>query len=123
MTDTHNQGANPNAASSEPAFVMDGDGIIVTWSAQAEAAFGWRSEDAVGRRLSELVIPEPNRAIHEMGLKRFMASGRGKLLDRPLELEMLHRDGHQFTLEIRIGTEQTNSGTRFPTWISAAPAA
>jgi PAS domain S-box-containing protein len=123
MTDPQNQDANPNAASSEPAFVMDGDGNIVAWSAQAEAAFGWRSEDAIGRRLSELVIPERNRAVHEMGLKRFMASGRGKLLDRPLELEMLHRDGHEFTLAIRIGTELTNSGTRFPTWIGAAPAA
>jgi PAS domain S-box-containing protein len=121
MAEPQNHDANP--ADAEPAFVMDGDGIIVAWSAQAQAAFGWRSEDAVGRRLSELVIPERNRAVHDMGLKRFMASGRGKLLDRPLELAMLHRDGHEFTLAIRIGAEQTESGTRFPTWIGAARAA
>jgi two-component system cell cycle sensor histidine kinase/response regulator CckA len=123
MTDPHNQAANPNPATSAPAFVMDSDGIIVTWSAQAQAAFGWSSEDAVGRRLSELVIPERHRANHEAGLKRFMSSGRGALLGRPLELEMLHRDGHEFTLAIRIGADQTNSCTRFPTWIDEAPAA
>jgi two-component system cell cycle sensor histidine kinase/response regulator CckA len=123
MTEPQNQGANPNAATSAPAFVMDSDGNIVAWSAKAQAAFGWRSEDAVGRRLSDLVIPERHRASHETGLKRFMASGRGALLGRPLELAMLHRDGHEFTLAIRIGTEQTDSGTRFPTWIDEAPAA
>jgi PAS domain S-box-containing protein len=122
MAGPQNHDANSSPAASAPAFVMDGDGIIVAWSAQAQAAFGWRSEDAVGRRLSELVIPQRNRAVHEVGLKRFMASGQGKLLDRPLELAMLHRDGHEFTLAIRIGTEQTDAGTRFPTWIGAVPA-
>jgi PAS domain S-box-containing protein len=122
MSEPQNRTANPNTAAAEPAFVMDGDGIIVAWSAQAEAVFGWLGHDAVGRRLSELLIPERHRATHEAGLKRFMASGRGALLGRPLELDMLHRDGHEFTLAIRIGAEQTDSGTRFPTWIGAAPA-
>jgi two-component system, cell cycle sensor histidine kinase and response regulator CckA len=117
MSEPQNQAGNPGAQASAPAFVMDADGVVVEWSPQAQAAFGWRREDAVGRRVSELVIPERHRATHEAGLKRFVASGRGALLDRPLELEMLHRDGHEFTLAIRIGAERTNSGMRFPTWI------
>jgi two-component system cell cycle sensor histidine kinase/response regulator CckA len=113
MSEPQDPTGNPGAQASAPAFVMDADGVVVEWSPQAQAAFGWRSEDAVGRRVSELVIPER----HEAGLKRFVVSGRGALLDRPLELEMLHRDGHEFTLAIRIGAERTNSGMRFPTWI------
>jgi two-component system cell cycle sensor histidine kinase/response regulator CckA len=113
----------PENQAGGPAFVMDGDGIVVQWGAQAEAAFGWRREDAMGRRLSELVIPERHRATHESGLRRFMTAGGGALLDRPLELAMLHRDGHEFTLSIRIGSEETDSGMRFPTWIGNPPAA
>lgn len=120
MNDPENQSGNTASA---PAFVMDSNGAVVEWSAQAEAAFGWRREEAVGRRLSELVIPERHRATHEAGLRRFVAAGRGALLDRPLELEMLHRDGHEFTLAIRIGSERTSSGMRFPTWIGSAAVA
>lgn len=120
MNRPENQPGKP--AADPPAFVMDAEGIVVEWSAQAEAAFGWSPNDALGRRLSELVIPERHRATHEAGLRRFIAAGRGALLDRPLELEMLHRDGHEFTLAIRIGSEPTKSGMRFPTWIGAAAA-
>lgn len=122
MNDPESQSGG-TAADGAPAFVMDSDGMVVEWNAPAEAAFGWRSEDAVGRRLSELVIPERHRTSHEAGLRRFVAAGRGSLLDRPLELEMLHRDGHEFTLAIRIGSERTSSGVRFPTWIGPAAAA
>ncbi len=117
MSESDNRPARTTADSSAPAFVMDGDGNVVDWSAQAEAVFGWTRAEAVGRRLSELVIPLRHRASHEAGLKRFMAAGRGALLDRPLELDMLHRDGHEFKLSIRIGSEQTASGIRFPTYI------
>jgi PAS domain S-box-containing protein len=117
MTDPGNHSSRPPADTSTPAFVMDGNGIVVEWGAQAEATFGWSRDQAVGRRLSELVIPERHRASHEAGLKRFLTAGRGALLDRPLELAMLHRDGREFSLAIRIGSEKTPDGFRFPTYI------
>jgi PAS domain S-box-containing protein len=107
--------------SSDPILVMDGDGLIVEWTAAAERIFGWQRAEALGRRLSELIIPERNRAVHEAGLKRFVAGGRGALLDRPMEIVVLHRDGREFPVEMRISGEQTRDGWRFPTW--ARPAA
>ncbi|HVA80181.1 MAG TPA: PAS domain-containing protein [Candidatus Binataceae bacterium] len=108
---------NANAART-PAFVMDGAGIVVQWNSEAEAMFGWLRNEAVGRRLSELIIPERNRAVHEAGLKHFMsAKGRGALLNRKLDLVMLHRDGREFSLGITIGSEETADIRRFPTYI------
>jgi two-component system, cell cycle sensor histidine kinase and response regulator CckA len=117
MTDPGNQSSHSTVDARTPAFVMDGNGIVVEWGAQAEATFGWPRDQAVGRRLSELVIPERHRASHEAGLKRFLTAGQGKLLDRPLKLEMLHRDGREFSLAIRIGSEKSPDGFRFPTYI------
>jgi len=101
------------------AFVMDGDGIVVGWQAQAEQLFGWTRAEALGRRLSELIIPERHRAAHEAGLRHFMKGGSpGAFLDKPLNITMLHRDGHEFDVSIRIGSETSATGQRFPTYIT-----
>jgi len=104
--------------STVPAFVMDGAGMIVGWNEQAEQRFGWSQAEAMGRRMSELVIPERHRAAHEAGLKYFMKGGsEGAFLNRRLDITMLHRDGREFDVAIQIGSETTPSGRRFPTWL------
>jgi PAS domain S-box-containing protein len=103
----------------DPAFVMDDAGIVIRWSTQAEKVFGWTEAEATGRRLSELIIPERHRASHEAGLKRFMQGGsQGTLLNRPLDITMLHRDGHEFDLAVRIDSQATPAGRCFPTYVT-----
>jgi PAS domain S-box-containing protein len=81
---------------------MDADGIITYWNPRAEAIFGWGREEALGRRLSDLVIPERYREAHSRGLARFLATGEGPVLDRRIELEGLRRDGTEFPVELSI---------------------
>jgi PAS domain S-box-containing protein len=64
--------------------------------------FGWSAQEAISRRLSELVIPERYRADHERGLEQFARDGTGPLLGRRVEIEALHRDGHEFPIEMRV---------------------
>ena len=110
------QTAGQTDLSLEPvAFVMDADGEIVDWTSAAEALFGWTRAEALGRRLSALMIPAHQREAHEQGLKYFLSSGKGKLLGRLLKLTVLHRDGHEFAAEFHIGSEQQGSTYRFPT--------
>jgi len=96
-------------------FVMDGNGEIVEWQPAAEALFGWSRTEAVGRRLSALMIPEHQREAHEQGLRRFLSAGVAKLLNKPLRLNVMHHDGHLFEVDFQIGAEQSASGYRFPT--------
>jgi two-component system, cell cycle sensor histidine kinase and response regulator CckA len=99
--------------------VMDGAGMVTQWSTQAEKLFGWTAAEAIGRRLSELIIPERNRAAHEVGLSRFMQGGsQGTLLNRPLDITMLHRDGHEFDLSVRIDSQTTPTGRCFPAYVT-----
>ena len=103
----------------DPAFVMDGDGMVLQWSTQAEKLFGWTDAEAIGRRLSELIIPARHRAAHEAGLRRFMQGGsQGTLLNRPLDINMLHRDGHEFELPVRIDSQATPAGRCFPAYVT-----
>lgn len=96
-------------------FVMDGEGNIVEWDAAAEEIFGWKRDEALGARLSELIIPEHQRAMHEYGLIRYKATGVGKFIGKPIEIVTLHRDGSEVPIAITISMEREGAGYRFPT--------
>jgi PAS domain S-box-containing protein len=91
------------------AFVaIDTESRIVDWNAQAEATFGWPRQEALGRHLVETVIPPQYRAAHLGGIERFLRTGEGPALGRRLELTALHRDGHEFPVELTIGAVPRN---------------
>lgn len=87
------------------AFVaMDSQGVIIDWNPQAERIFGWKRSEAMGEVLADLIVPPSWRAAHVAGLQRFVETGKGKLIGRRLELSALHRDGHEFPVELTIST-------------------
>src|SRR5262249_35627569 len=85
------------------AFVaMSADGLIAEWNRQAEITFGWPRAEAVGRVLSDIIIPPQSREDHQRALARFLATGEGPVLNRVLEVPALRRDGREFPAEISI---------------------
>ncbi len=84
------------------AFVrLDAAGTIVEWNARAEDMFGWPAADAVGRRLSDTVVPVRYRAAHDDGLRRALASP-GALSVTRRELAAVHRSGAEFPVEVTV---------------------
>jgi PAS domain-containing protein len=51
-------------------ITMGHDGIVVDFNPAAEATFGYSRDEAVGRRLEELIVPHELRAAHRAGLQR-----------------------------------------------------
>ena len=87
--------------------VMRLDGTIAGWNDVAERTFGWSFAEANGRRMSEMIIPHRYRDAHERGLSHYLATGVGPVLDKHLEIEALHRKGHEQPVELSITrTEQ-----------------
>ncbi|HEV3263607.1 MAG TPA: response regulator, partial [Gemmataceae bacterium] len=67
-----------------------------------EITFGWSRAEAVGRVLSETIIPPQFREAHNRGLAHFLATGEGPVLNRIMEVAALRRDGREFPAEISI---------------------
>lgn len=85
------------------AFIgMDADSTIVVWNDQAEQTFGWKRDEVIGRNLAQTIIPPQYRDAHLNGMKRFLETGEAPVVNRRLELRGLHRDGHEFPIEITI---------------------
>jgi PAS domain S-box-containing protein len=89
-----------------PATVaIDARGVITAWDAAATELFGYRGEETLGRPLSEVVVPVRLRAAHEAGLRRVHRDGYAPLLDTRLDMPALHRDGHEFHVEMVLARE------------------
>ena len=85
------------------AFIgMDAAGVITGWNVQAEQMFGWPRQEAIGRLLSATVIPAQHREAHERGLRHFLATGEGPVLNKLIEITACHRDGSEFPVELAI---------------------
>ncbi len=83
-------------------ITIDRQGRVLSWNRQAEKIFGWTEAEAVGKTLTETIIPPQFREAHERGLRRYFESGFGPLLHRLIEMTALHRNGREFPVELAI---------------------
>ncbi|OGH57548.1 MAG: hypothetical protein A3G34_16875 [Candidatus Lindowbacteria bacterium RIFCSPLOWO2_12_FULL_62_27] len=85
------------------AFIsIDATGVITEWNAQAESTFGWTRREAIGQKLADTLIPPGMRDAHLNGIQRFIETGAGPVLNRRIEMTAMHRDGHEFSVEMVI---------------------
>jgi diguanylate cyclase (GGDEF)-like protein/PAS domain S-box-containing protein len=93
---------------------MDGTGAIIEWNDRAEGLFGWAAEEVLGRTVADTIIPPHFRELHARGLRHYMETGEGPVLNKRIELTGLNRDGKEFPVELSIApVEIGGSGTTF----------
>ena len=81
---------------------MDADGRINEFNRAAEQAFGHRRDDVIGEMLGDVLVPPSMRERHRLGLLELLRSGTGPILGRRIEVNALHRDGHEFPVELTV---------------------
>jgi PAS domain S-box-containing protein len=82
--------------------VMRDDGTVADWNDQAVTVFGWTHEEAVGRGMADLIIPERYREAHKYGLKRYLSGGEATVLGRRIEVSGIRKNGEEFPIELSI---------------------
>jgi diguanylate cyclase (GGDEF)-like protein/PAS domain S-box-containing protein len=98
---------------SHEAFVsIDADGSIVDWNRAAEQTFGFRREEVVGRDLADAIIPLRYRQSHRDGLQRLLDGGDSAIVNARREFSAVHREGHEFPIEITIACVRVEGGGR-----------
>ena len=83
-------------------IVMRDDRVVGGWNHHAVTIFGWTREEAVGRAMADLIIPERYRAAHKNGLQRYVAGGEATVLGRRIEVSGVRKNGEEFPLEVSI---------------------
>ncbi len=81
---------------------MDDKGRIIDLNPAAEKIFGYSSEKATGRLVSDLLIPPQLREAHEQGLARFLAGGEKKIIGRRMKVTAMRADHTTFPAEMEV---------------------
>ena len=92
------------------AFVaVDGAGRIVTWNAQAEAAFGWSRKDILGRSLAETLIPPDLRDSYVDALRRFLDALDTAVVRKRVTVTVRNRSGRDCPMAISLTAMRVGS--------------
>lgn len=83
-------------------IIIDDKGMVAEWNAQAVDMFGFTHEEAVGHRLSELIIPEQYKTAHEKGMKKFHQTGEGPVLNQRIEIVAIGKSRAEFPIELSV---------------------
>lgn len=104
-------------ASPDAVIQADRHGVIVGWNTRAAATFGWPASCAIGRPLHDLIIPARDRQAHLEGMHRYLHTGKAQVLNATLELDALHRDGHEFPVELTVTAVGTADEVEFTAFL------
>ena len=83
-------------------ITVDHEGKIVEFNPAAEATFGFTREQVLGRTMVDLIIPPRLRDAHRRGFAHYLATGKGPILGKRIELEAIRADGTEFPIELAI---------------------
>lgn len=95
-----------------PVITVDQHGFVVAVNAGFTEAYGWEAADLVGGPLSR-IIPGVFHDAHRLGFARFLVTGQPTILEQPLQLKIVAKDGRELEAEHYIIAEQHDGAWAF----------
>jgi two-component system sensor kinase FixL len=96
--------------------VIDDHGTILSFSATAQALFGYSEADVIGRNV-EMLMPSPDRERHDRYLQRYAETGEKRIIGKGRVVFARRKDGTTFPIELSIGEAQDNDQRIFAGFI------
>lgn len=94
-------------------IVIDGRGTVRSFNAAAEAVFGYRADEVVGRNVS-LLMPSPYREQHDAYIANYLASGEARIIGIGRQVMAMRRSGEVFPVSLAVSAMK---GARSVTFI------
>jgi PAS domain S-box-containing protein len=89
-------------AAPDAVIAIDEEGTIIKWNPKAEILFGWAAVEAIGKPLSETIIPHRYREAHKNGLNRFLATGEASVIGKTIEIKALNKNNAEFDVALSV---------------------
>lgn len=90
-------------------IVSNEQGKIIEFSPAAEAIFGHKFEDVVGRDIGDVIVPDHLRDAHNAGMERMREGGQKRVVGKGrVTLEAKRANGDHFPVELAIQSAVTD---------------
>ncbi|MGZ3899751.1 MAG: PAS domain S-box protein, partial [Bacteroidia bacterium] len=93
-------------AAPDAVIVIDEDSKIVKWNHKAEELFKWKAEEVLGNPLYEFIMPPAYKDQHLKGLRNFIKTGQGPLMNHTVEIKGLNKDKAEIDIEMTISASR-----------------
>lgn len=104
-------------AAQDPFISMDLEGRLIDWNTQAEVVFGWGREEVLGRKASEVLLPERYAGTLEAVIMAYQRTGDAAILHQPMERVMVDRQGREIPVEVKVGLVDTGNDRFFSAFV------
>jgi len=101
----------------EGVITIDERGVVVEFNPAAERTFGYSQQEALGRELAEMILPEAERDAHRKGILHYCATGEDPLIGRRVERMPIRADGASLPAEITIMAVATACAPLFTVFV------
>jgi PAS domain S-box-containing protein len=89
--------------------IVDSGGRIVDANVRAVGMFGYARDELIGDKV-EMLLPEAIRERHVGERNNYVERPRVRPMGAGVELSALHKDGHEFRVEINLAPYQAPDG-------------
>ena len=97
--------------SAQDAIIMvDAQGRISFWNPAAKQIFGYTPQEAIGKNLHQLLMPQRYNKVHNSAFKIFQQTGRGNAINKTIELEATRKDGEMIAIELSLSAIHSKDG-------------
>lgn len=96
----------------DAAIVIEDNGLIRSINPAARAQFGYEPDEVIGRNVS-MLMPEPYRSQHDGYLKRYLRTGKRRIIGTDRVVVGARKDGTTFPMKLAVGEMALNDGRHF----------
>ena len=89
-------------------IMMDHAGLISYWNPAAGSIFGYRREEALGRNLHDLLVPEPYHSAYRAAYPEFQRTGQGNAVGKTIEMAARRKDGKEIAVALSMSAVMLN---------------
>jgi PAS domain S-box-containing protein len=98
-----------SAVAQDAIIMMDDRGRVAFWNEAGQRVFGYSEQEARGKKLHELIIPERYRIDFEKKFIELRTAGQGPVIGRTVELAGRRKDGVEIVTEVSISGVNINA--------------